>query len=432
MRIAYLVAGAGRMYCGACMRDNRIAAGLIRQGRDVVLVPLYTPIRTDETDVSERSVYYGALNVYLQQHAFFRRVPRFINRLLDSTPLLRGVGRLAARARTDGLGPLTVSVLAGENGAQRKELGKLIAGLKSLKPALINLPNLMFVGTARALKAELNVPILCTLAGEDAFLDALDPASRVRADELIRQGAESVDGFIAPTRYYASRAAERFGLARERVRYVPMGIGTDDLVPPPGPPGGPFTIGYLAGICPEKGLAELCEAFALLREQHPDCRLRVAGYAGAVGRQYWQTIRASLFDRGLDEAVDFVGEVNREEKVRFLHSLHVLSVPTVYPEPKGLYVLEAMACGVPVVQPAHGSFRELIEATGGGLLCEPGSPGALADKIAELKEDETLLARLSRQGPEGVRTSFTEEIMAERIWSVYQGYLRAETAVKNH
>ena len=53
MRVVYLIAGAGGMYCGSCLRDNRLAATLIKQGRDVVLVPLYTPIRTDEADVSE-------------------------------------------------------------------------------------------------------------------------------------------------------------------------------------------------------------------------------------------------------------------------------------------------------------------------------------------------------------------------------------------
>ncbi len=228
MRIAYLVAGAGRMYCGACMRDNRVAAKLIQQGRDVSLIPLYMPIRTDEVDVSIPRVYYGGVNVSLQQNfPLFRRIPKSLDRLLDSPRLLRSLGRLASRIRPAAVGRLTVSVLAGEHGAQRKELGALIAGLRDLKPALVNLPNLMFVGTAEAIRTALGVPVLCTLAGEDFFLQSLPEPHRGQAMALVRQGADHVDGFIAPTKYYAARAVDHFGLDRGCVHHVPMGIHVD-------------------------------------------------------------------------------------------------------------------------------------------------------------------------------------------------------------
>ncbi len=423
MRIAHLIAGAGGMYCGACMRENRLAAVHLRQGRDVVLMPLYTPIRTDEPDVSKRRVFYGGLSVFLQQRfGLLRRSPKIMDRWLDFPPLLRVVSRFGIRTKAEDLGALTVSVLSGAHGAQRKELDKLIAGLRKVKPDLINLPNLMFAGVAGALKDALGVPILCTLAGEDVFLDALSPAHREQAFELIARESRHIDGFLAPTEYYAVHAGEHFRLSRDRLHTAGMGIAVDAFGLADAPRNDGFTMGYLAAVCPEKGLAELCEAFAIVHAKYPQCRLRIGGYVGASGQDYWREIQTKLQKQGIVGAVDFVGELDHEGKRRFLRSLHVLSVPTSHPEPKGFYVLEAMASGVPVVQPRHGSFPEIIESTGGGLLYEPGDARALAERISFLMADEALRVRLGEAGRAGVRERYTEEKMAEVTWSLYERY----------
>jgi len=382
-----------------------------------------TPIKTDELDVSSRPVFYGGVNVYLQQRSgFFRRAPKLVDRLLDSPVLLRGVGRFAAKTSVRELGALTVSVLRAERGAQRKELLKLTEGLRAIGPTLINVPNLMFIGVARYLKQALQVPVLCTLAGEDVFLDNLLEPFRKEAFDIIRADAPAIDGFIAPTRYYADHAAAHFGLDATRVHYVPMGVRVDGIRVPEVRPERPFTIGYLARLCPEKGLGELCNAFALLRESGRDCRLRIAGWLGAADAGFWKQTQAQLRARGLAGSYEYVGEVDLPGKLRFLCSLDVLSVPTVYREAKGLYVLEAKACGVPVVQPRHGAFPELIEATGGGRLYDHSGAQALADALAELMDDSELRARLAAAGRAGVLASFTEDIMAERTWDVYQRF----------
>ncbi len=431
MRVAYLVAGAGGMYCGSCMRDNRLAATLIRQRRDIVLIPLYTPIRTDEVNVSQRRVYFGGINVLLQHRsAFFRLVPRFADRWLDGSALLRGLGRLGGRTRPESLGPLTVSVLKGDHGPLGKELDKLIDGLRTIRPSLVNLPNLMFVGLARTLKKTLGVPVLCTLAGEDVFLDALEEPYRTQAFELVREGAAETDGFIAPTSYYASHAAEHFGVDRGRVHVVEMGIAVTDTAASASPRPEPFAIGYLARICAQKGVHELAESFVRLRQSGRDVRLRVAGYLGPADRPYWEGVRAYLQEQGVGDAFDYVGEVTRPEKLAFLRTLHVLSVPAVHPEPKGFYLLEAMACGVPVVQPRMGSFPELVAATGGGILYEPGSGGALVDALARLMDDSALRQRLAADGARAVRERFTDEIMAKKVWSLYERYSSSPAACR--
>jgi glycosyltransferase involved in cell wall biosynthesis len=424
MRIAYLASGAAGMYCGSCMRDNTLAAALLARGRDVVLVPLYTPLRTDEPDVSEPRVFYGGINVYLQhKSAFFRHTPWLLDRILDSSALLRTVSRWTARSSPEDLGRLTVSILRGQRGAQRKELRKLIRWLRDLRPALVNLPNAMFVALARPIKEALGVPVLCSLTGEDIFLATLPPAHQAEAIELIRRGGADVDGFIAVSRYYASYARESFAIPEDRLHIIPLGVCIDNRDEPPAVPQEPFTIGYLARICPAKGLHILCEAFVRLRRQGRACQLRIAGYLGESDRPYLEEIRRHMADQGLSGDFQVLGEVNRAEKLSFLRSLHVLSVPTMYREAKGLYVLEALANGVPVVQPDHGAFPEMIRATGGGLLVEPHNPQAVSDAIARLMDDPELRNRLGCQGRSAVLESFTDEVMAERTWSLYERYV---------
>jgi glycosyltransferase involved in cell wall biosynthesis len=409
------------MYCGSCLRDNRLAATLIGQGRDVTLIPLYTPLRTDERDASTPRILYGGINVFLQQRAaWLPSFPAVTDRLLDARWLLRAASRWAARTRPEDVGDLTVSVLRGEDGAQARELDKLVRALRGIPADLINLPNLMFVGVTRRLREEFKLPIVCTLGGEDLFLNALTEPYRTHALDLIRTRAADVDAFVAVTRYFASHSAKHFHLPSERVHYVPMGIGVDDLSVSDPPPHRPFTIGYLARICPEKGLDNIARAFVALRRRGRACRLHVAGYLGSADRKYFNRVAIDLRNSGFSSDVEFVGEVTRRDKLRFLEGLHVLSVPTVYPEAKGFYVLEALACGVPVVQPSHGSFPELIDQTGGGLLCPPGDPEALADEIASLMDDEALRRKLGANGRDAVRRSFSNTAMADQTWALYE------------
>lgn len=425
MRVIYLTAGAAGMYCGSCMRDNTLAAALRAQGREVLLAPLYTPIRTDEADVSEQHVLYGGINVYLQQSwRLFRHLPRLVDRLLDSAAILRRVPPGGAGPPTAKMGAMTVSMLRGEEGAQSRELRKLIGWLSTYPVDLVNLPNAMFVGAAAAIRRSLNVPVLCTLTGEDLFLDALPEPFRSQSIDLIRRQVRDVDGFVAVTRYYAGHAAETFRIPPEKLHVVPLGVRVDDHEEPTMTPAEPFTIGYLARVCPEKGLHLLCDAFRRLRQAGRICRLRVAGYLNPSNREYLAAHQQGLADGQAAGQFEYLGEVDRIGKLSFLRSLHVLSVPTVYREAKGLYVLEAMAAGLPVVQPNHGAFPEIIQATGGGLLVEPHSPAALAAAIARLMDDHDLRISLGRAGRAAVLASYTDRQMAEQSWSLYEEYVR--------
>jgi len=421
MRIAYLAAGGAGMYCGSCLRDNRLAATLLEQGRSIRLIPLYTPIRTDEQDVSESRVFFGGIGAYLNVKApLLRRLPRVVDRLLDHPAVLRHVGRFAGSTRGEDLGALTLSVLRGEDGVQRREVEQLIAELRRDPVDLVNLPNLMFVGVGKALRAALGVPIVCTLSGEDIFLDALPEPFRTQALDLIAGHSADVDRYVAVTRYFGRHATAKFGLPAERVRVVPLGIRAEaSSAPAPAPDGPPWTIGYLGRICPAKGLHNLVHALMILRAEGFPCRVRAAGFLGGADRPYLEALRHEIRDAGLDSAFEYVGELTREEKSQFLRSLHVFTLPTDYHEAKGLPVLEALACGVPVVQPRHGSFPELVEATGGGVLYDAEDDRGLADALRSLLTDAERRRTLSATGQAAVLRDFNDGLMAQRTWELY-------------
>jgi len=429
MKISYIAAGAAGMYCGSCIHDNTLAAALIKKGHEVTLVPTYTPLRTDEDCVSVEPVLYGAVNVYLQQKSsLFRRLaPRVLDRILDQPRILQFVSRFGSATNAKDLGSLTVSVLRGEEGYQRKELQKLVNWLSRVaRPDVVHLTNSMFLGLAREIKARLNVPVLCHLQGEDLFLEGLIEPYKSQARELLKLKSADVDGFVATSSYYADFMSTYLRVERRKIHVVPLGINLRDHGQfSRRSPEGPVMIGYLARICPEKGLHLLISAFDLLvqRMKKEKIRLEAAGFLGPRDRPYLDRIINQVNSSGWASQFRFWGEVDRKQKLEFLSSMDILSVPTVYQDAKGLFVLEALANGVPVVQPAHGSFPELIQKTGGGKLVQPNSAAALADALQQLVEDPKQRERLGRQGHSEVCNSFNNEVLAERMLSVYADYL---------
>jgi glycosyltransferase involved in cell wall biosynthesis len=428
MKIAYITAGAGNMYCGSCLRDNTLAAALLQAGHEVLLLPVYTPTRTDERRVSADQVFLGGINVYLQQHSrFFRSTPRLLDRLLDIPALLRFTMQWGVRVDPAHLGRLTVSMLQGTQGFQRKEVLRLVRFLADeIKPEIINLPNSLLISLAPALKAELNVPVCCTLQGEDLFLDGLGEPFHREALDLIREHAASVDAFIAVSEFGARLMAGYLAVEPKRIHVAPLGINFDGHTLKRGQ-SEPFTIGYLARIAPEKGLHVLCDAYRILRsnQRFPSSRLWAAGYLGPENRPYFKGIQKSLDSWGLSAEFSYHGELDRIQKLRYLQDLDVLSVPGPYDDPKGIFLLEAMASGIPVVQPRRGAFREIVENTGGGILVEPDNPEALAQGLQDLWMHPEKRAELGAKGYHGVRAAYSSTQMAEKVLAIYRLLLKA-------
>jgi glycosyltransferase involved in cell wall biosynthesis len=436
MRILYLASGAGDMYCGSCLQGNTLAAAVRKAGEDAILAPLYTPLRTDEDNQSIDRMVYGGLNVYLQQRsALFRHTPWFLDRFLDRPGLLRWLGRHSTAVRPDALGELTVSMLRGEEGRQRKELDKLIAWIRrDVRPQIVHLSNVLLAGLARQVAGRLEVPVVCSLSGEDLFLDGLPEPHRGVARGVLRQRCGDLAALIAPNNYYARQMTEYLGLRSERVHVIPLGLNlaghgvpvSSSAVPPrEAGPAGRRVIGYLARICPEKGLHLLIEAIAHLAADHnlPPFRVLAAGYLGPADQPYLRRISDNVEKQGLGARFAYLGELSRSDKLAFLQSLDVMTMPTVYRESKGLPVLEAWANGIPVVVPEHGAFPEMIADTGGGSLFKPGDARSLAERLAELLSAPQRAAELGRKGQQAVRQRHRAELMAQRTIALYRSLL---------
>ena len=409
------------MYCGSCSRDNALAVELLARGHDVTLLPLYTPTNPDETNVSRDRVLFGGISIYLQQSmALFRKTPRFLDRLWDSPAV---IGAFASRSlSTDPklLGDLMISMLEGDRGVLRKEFAKLLEWVADEPvPDVINLPNSLLISLAAPLRAALKRPIVCTLQGEDLFLDGLVEPYRSRAIDLIRRQVGDIDRFIAVSDFYVPVMAERLAIPENRISVVPLGINMKGYERRQSS-GDPFRVGYFARIAPEKGLHALADAYVQLRKRTAGAaiRLEAAGYLGRADAPYFEKVKRQLDAAGLLGEFTYHGAVDRLGKVAFLKTLDVLSVPAPYDEPKGVFLLEAMACGVPVVQPRRGAFTEIVEKTGGGLLVTPDDPSALADGLAELWRDRAKAAALGDQGFRGVRQHYSVAHSADRFLDV--------------
>lgn len=424
MKIVQLTPGAGGMYCGGCMRDNALVAGLRKLGHDALLVPLYLPLQIDEADMSSGSpLFFGGVNVYLQhKSAVFRKTPEWVDRAFDAPGLLRWAGRKTGAAKPEDLGSLTVSMLRGESGNQAKELERLVRWLKNdARPEVVCLSNLLLIGMARRIKEALGVPVVCSLHGEDYFLDALPAPHGEAAWQEVRARAAEVDCFIAVSRYYGDVMRSRLDLHDEQVEVVHNGIALDGYAPAEAPPEHP-TLGYFARLCSEKGLATLVDAFLLIKEERrlPGLKLRIGGSLSSVDEAFVAAQREKLAKAGVSGDVEITPNLDRAQKLAFYRSLTVFSVPATYGEAFGLFVLEALASGVPVVLPRHGAFPELVEALGGGRLCAPDDPKALADAIVEVAADRARARALGEAGRQAVLAGYTVERMARNVAAVLQ------------
>jgi len=430
MKIVHVTAGAGGRICGSCLHDNALVRALRQRGRDAVLLPAYVPTTTDEENVAAPTIVMGGVNVWLQEHVpLFRHTPALVDRLFDSRRLLAWLsGRTGATKAAD-LGGLTVSSLEGEQGHQRKEVERLAALLAAGsvtggRPDVVHLSNVLLLGVARRVRAATGAAVICSLSGEDIFIDQLPEPHRTRVWELLRLRAPEVDAFVALNRFYADFMADALAVPRERITVVPHGVDPDGY--PPEPPdlvarraGGALRVGYLARACPEKGLIE---AVAILSATH-DVRLVAAGATIAAEKPYLDDCRRRAAALGIADRFEWRGQVDRAGKLALLAEVDLFAMPTVHPEAKGIPVLEAFTAGLPVVAPRHGAFPEYVGddlATARGLLHAPGDVADLHSVLLLLADDPALAARMGRAAHAHARSHHSPAAMADGHERVYR------------
>lgn len=435
MKIVHITAGAGGRLCGSCLHDNALVRSLRTRGLDAILVPAYVPTTTDEENIAIERIVMGGVNVWLEEHVpLFRQMPRFLDntlgRLLDSRWLLAWLSSRTSSTRPADLGSLTASTLAGEQGHQRKEVEKLAAWLAAdVRPDVVHLSNALLVGLARRVKQATGARIICSLSGEDIFIEQIPAPHYGRIRELLRERAADVDQFVSLNHSFAAFMADYLDVPIETISVIPHGVDragfpvvAPDLVARRRARGGRLVVGSLARACPEKGLEQLVRALPLLARDR-DVEVLAAGAEVDAEQGYLRRCLTLAEELGVADRFRWLGQVDRPSKLRLLESIDVFAMPTLFPEAKGIPVIEALAAGVPVVAPAHGTFPELLDNERAGLLHAPGDSADLARVIGRLLDDEPLASRCGRHGHELSLARHTADQMAAGHGNLYMRLL---------
>ncbi len=424
MNIIQIIPGSGgSFYCGNCLRDSKYFEAFRKEGHQVIKIPMYLPLFADEHDLTDIPVFYGAVSLYLKQRfPVLRKAPRWVERVLNSKPLLKFASSMAGSTNARGLEDMTESMLMGEEGKQREELDEMVHWIADhFQPDIIHISNALLLGLARQIKKKLNVPVVCSLQDEDVWVDAMEPGFRKHIWKLMHQKAENVDAFISVSTYFADVMKKKMNLPPEKVHIIHLGISHTDYTCINSSEK-PRNIGYLSRMNHENGLDILTDAFIELKKKpgFGDVKLVVTGGSTGDDTRYIKEIKKRLKKNNLDSQVDFHKKFEDQGRDEFFKKVSLLSVPVRNGEAFGMYLLEAMASGVPVVQPALGAFPEIVETSEGGVIYEENTPKALAETLEDLFTKPERIQSLSEKAVSGVRKHFDIHIQTLKMIELYE------------
>jgi glycosyltransferase involved in cell wall biosynthesis len=424
MKIVNIVPGfGGTFYCGNCLRDSAYVGSLRLAGHDAVTLPMYLPLSMRSVQNREEiPVFYGAVGIYMRQFPLLRNMPPWLEHLFNSRPMLKFAAKKAGSTRAHGMETLTESMLLGSEGHQNHELQALVEFLKNnLKPDIVHFSNALLLGMARQIREEAGVPVVFSLQDEDVWVDAMDPAYREKIWDLMAEKACDVDAFIAVSDYFAGQMQKRLRIPAEKLHVVHIGVDPDHYSFN-NPVSQPLAIGYLSRICEENGFGVLTDAFIRLKKEprFSELKLRATGGMTADDKPFLREQMLKLEKAGCIGDLEILHHYEQQMLGDFFRTVSLLCVPVLKGEAFGLYQLEALASGIPLVQPALGAFPEIIAATGGGVTYEPNTPEALALKLTEVLSDPQYLQKMGHTGRMAVENQFSSREMTLKMVEVYK------------
>ncbi|MBP7508435.1 MAG: glycosyltransferase family 4 protein [Prolixibacteraceae bacterium] len=429
MNIVQIIPGSGgTFYCGNCLRDSKFVSTLIKNGHNVVKVPMYLPLFSDEHDISDVPVFYGAISIYLKQlYPVFRKAPKWFDNFLNSKPLMKFAAGMAGSTNAKGLEEMTVSMLLGEQGKQSEELDKMIDWIaENCKPDIIHLSNALLLGLARRIKQKLNIPVVCSLQDEDVWVEVMKPSFREKVWKLMTERAKDVDCFISVSDYFAGKILTWMDIPAEKIKTVHLGVDPADykFVPQSQKK---REIGFISRMNYDNGLDILIDAFIELKkhERFVDAHLHITGGSTAEDSKYIKEQKKKLEDIGLRPFSHFWEGFEGNHRMNFLSRMKIISVPVRNGEAFGIYLSEAMASGIPVVQPELGAFPEIINKSGGGVVYNPNNYQTLSEALIKLLDDEARIEKLSLEARNSVENNFNINIQSEKLINVYESIKKA-------
>lgn len=425
MKIVNIVPGfGGTFYCGNCLRDSGYTKSLVKLGHDAMMLPIYLPL-TLEHGIEENTspIFYGAVNIYLKQNfKIFRNMPEWLERFFNSSSILRYAAKKAGSTRTEGLEPMTISMLQGGEGNQKQDLQELIDFLKNHEqPDVVHLSNALLLGLAKQIKEQLKVPVVCSLQDEDVWVDAMNDHYAKTVWDLMSEKAKDVDAFVAVSDYYAQEMKAKMHIPDTKMHIIPIGIDAD-LYHYAKPVNNPPVIGYISRMYEEHGFGLLIDAFIELKKKpgFKEVLLKLSGGYTADDKKYVKQQMKKLKKAGILEDVEIIEDYQPEKRYLFFNQLSILTVPVLKGEAFGTYQLESLACGVPIVQPALGAFPEIVEKTQGGVTYSPNTPKAMVDKWMEILQTPEKIVEMSELGSQAVREKYAIDAVSEQVLKIYE------------
>jgi glycosyltransferase involved in cell wall biosynthesis len=429
MKIVYLITGSGgSFYCGNCYRDMLYVKAIRKvPGIKVSAIPLYLPPDGADIDTDfDKHVFFGAISLYLREKVpFLRKMPAFLDKIFDVSPMLKIAARQAGTTRTEGLENLTLNMIRGDNKMRENEVNRLVNYLlKDSKPDAIHLSNALIIGLASQLKKRLNIRIICSLQNEDDWIDEMVEPYQSKAWKMISEEAVHVDAFISPSHYYKDLFIAKTGVKGNNIFVVPSGIESP----------GEYTVsenqrlpalGYYCRVNYQNGFDKLVDAFINIKtsDKVPGLTLHVSGGFTGDDQPFISDQIRKIKNHGYKGSVKIYSEFQGPSKQEFFSSIDVMSVPVRKHDAYGLYILEANSAGIPVVQPATGAFPEILKKTGGGIIYSPDNEEELTKTLIKLLNDSSLRKFLGETGRKNVQEELTLEKMSAGLSDVYNGVL---------
>ncbi|KAA6329167.1 hypothetical protein EZS27_022002 [termite gut metagenome] len=345
LKIAFIVPGSGdSFYCGNCFRDSLHANALKRAGHEIVVMPLYLPLR-DRSFPADSPLFFPATSLYLAQKYFrTKSMPRWMDRMLNSDFSLNMAASFSGTTSSEGLENMTLSMIQGEDTVFQQQVYTLIHWLKEQEqPDIIHLSSSLIIGIAKAIRQTLpDIPIVCSLQDEEVWIDALKDTDAQTAWQGIAYQSRYIDRFVTSSHYYKEYIENRLPQIKG-VEVVYPGVDTTKYASgqyPEAP-----TLGFFYRMNELNGLGILTEAFVKLKKTDSikNLRLRIGGGYTSTDRKFIKQIRRLLSP--YVEDVDWLDTYSLQEHAAFYKSISAICVPITFDEGVGLYLCEAFAAG---------------------------------------------------------------------------------------
>ena len=416
MKVLFILPGSGdSFYCGNCFRDNLQAMALRKAGHEVIIMPLYLPLKQSSFQ-DNVPLFFPATTYYVEQKMFGNhKMPTWLKRMLGADVLLDMASSLSGTTSAEGMEDMTLSMIEGEGQAFKENVKELIDWVKQVeKPDIIQLSTSLLLGIAKELKKETNIPIVCSLQDEEVWIDSLKREFVEKAWQGVLANAKYVDRFITTSHYYQQVVETKLPqLGHVDVIYPGIDVDAYQTEEYPVNP----TIGFFYRMNEFDGLDILADAFVLLKQRGsvPHLKLRIGGGYMSPDKKLVKQVKRTLKPYHTDVVIE--DDYDMGEHADFYRKITVLSVPLRFQEGVGLYLCEAFATGRTVVEPNTGSFAEIVGQA--GLIYEPNDAQHLADALEKILTDQQLYDRCKDHALTMTKERYNDKTLAMQLTEIY-------------